>query len=278
MKICGWNIHHSEKFVYKANSGSPLIQLKFYHYPEYRQGVEVQRAPQDFKLKKKGENSFFVFRKKLRAKGIISLDRDVTVFPVIHVLNPKDDWGRISGFPDALREKYRESSKYWPIRSSAIDAPEHDWFSSDDLSFWLRSAWQYIRERIRYPENQEKRLGAEEALIRGIGDCDEFTDLFMTLARMRGIPCRRITGFFISNEGRHVERHAWAEVLSPKFGWSTVDMALNNIGAHTINYVVLKVEEFNPAISDYQARINHTSKVHYHWEIEEPDIEPIECE
>ena len=45
-----------------------------------------------------------------------------------------------------------------------------------------------------------------------------------------------------------------------------------------VNYVVLKVEEFNPAISDYSVGINHTSKVHYHWEMEEPKITPISCE
>lgn len=278
IKICGWKIHHREKFVYRANSGNPLIKLKFYHYPEYRQRVHIDRPPQDCRLRRKGDNSFFVFQKRLHTKGIISLDRDVAVFPIVHVVNSKDDWGKISEISKDIREKYRESSKYWPVRSPTIDVRKYDWFSSDELSFWLHSAWQYIRKRIRYPENQERRLGAEEALIRETGDCDEFTDIFMTLARMRGIPCRRITGFFIKNGGTSWERHAWAEVLSPSLGWLTVDIALNNIGMHTVNYVILKVEEFNPAIPDYSVSINHTGRVHYHWEMGEPDIEAVYCE
>ncbi len=273
--ICGWRFRHEERFVYRANSGRPSIEMRFYHYPEYRQIVRVERAPQGWKLKRKGINSFYIFRGIVPNKGVISMDREVSVFPEINVI-ADENMGMISEYPEELRRKYRESSRYWPLKSESIDAAQQDWFESDDLSLWLRSAWRYIRGKIR-PENQTKRLGAEEALKRGIGDCDEFTDLFMTIARMRGIPCRRITGFFISNEG-NAERHAWAEVLTPRFGWITVDMALNNIGAHTVNYVVLKIEEFNPAISDYQVKINHTSKVHYHWEIEEPEIAPIGCE
>jgi len=253
--ICGWKLLHNEKFVYRANAGKPDIELKFYHYPEYRQRVRTERAPENCRLKKKGENAFFLFRNKLPIKGTISLDREVSVFPEERMISLDAEWGRISEFPEKLRMKYRESSRYWPVKSNSIDAPRQDWFQSDELSFWTRSAWKYIRGKIR-PKNQERRLGAEQAIEKGTGDCDELTDLFMTLARMRGIPCRRITGFFIADEGRHAERHAWAEILTQKFGWVTVDIALNNIGAHTINYVVLKVEEFNPAISDYQVRIN----------------------
>ncbi len=274
--ICGWRFRHEERFVYRANSGRPNIELRFYHYPEYRQNVRIDRAPQGWKLKRKCINSFYIFRGIVPNKGVISMDREVSVFPEINVI-ADENMGMISEYPEELRRKYQESSRYWPLKSKSIDAPKQDWFESDDLYLWLSSAWRYIRGKIR-PENQTKRLGAEEALKRGIGDCDEFTDLFMTIARMRGIPCRRMTGFFISNNGKKAERHAWAEVLTPRFGWITVDMALNNIGAHTVNYVVLKIEEFNPAISDYQVRINHTSRVHYNWEIGEPEIEPIGCE
>ncbi len=51
--ICGWKLRHEERFVYRANSGRPNIELRFYHYPEYRQRARVERAPQGWKLKRK---------------------------------------------------------------------------------------------------------------------------------------------------------------------------------------------------------------------------------
>ena len=261
----GWNIEHRERFTYRANSGRPEIELKVYMYPEYRQRVIARRLPDGFRIRRKGLNMFLVFREKVPQKGSIPLDRDFGIIPQVKDVDAGADMGRISEIDGKIREKYREASRFWPVKSDI--RPDEEWFESDNLSFWLRSAWRYLRERIR-PENQEKRWGAEEALERGIGDCDEFTDTFITIARMRGIPSRRITGLFIRSGEAH-ERHAWAEAYSPKHGWITVDMALNNIGSHTANYVVLKVEEFNPAISDYQANIRHGSKVHSRWEIDD---------
>jgi hypothetical protein len=119
--------------------------------------------------------------------------------------------------------------------------------------------------KIKYPENQDRRLGADQALRTGRGDCDEFTDLFITLARIRGIPCRRLTGYYIHQVNNETEAHAWAELQSPTIGWIPLDIALRNIGKHTINYIIGKIEEFNPLLYDYQI-LRQTTAVHYHWE------------
>ncbi len=267
----GWRIEHRERFVYRANSGNPQIALKVFTYPEYRQKVRVLQLPPGFKTKKKGHNAFLVFRGKVASKGSISLDRTVEVFPEERRIDIRKGIGRISDMEPEMVQKYREASRFWPLKSDI--RPEGEWFGKDDLSEWLVSAWKYLRQRIE-PENQERRWGAEEALKRGIGDCDEFTDSFITLARMRGIPARRITGIFVRSPDDY-ERHAWAEAFSPEKGWFTADIALNNIGSHTLNYIVLKVEEFNPAIQDYQASINHPSRVHSRWEIGDMKIYPL---
>ncbi|TFG07684.1 transglutaminase domain-containing protein, partial [Candidatus Thorarchaeota archaeon] len=116
--------------------------------------------------------------------------------------------------------------------------------------------------------------GAEKALRTGSGDCDEFTDLFITLARMRGVPCRRLTGYFIHLSNNQTEPHAWAELLSPISGWIPIDIALRNIGSHTINYIIGKIEEFTPFLFDYQI-LKQTSAIHYHWERPMPLVTPL---
>jgi hypothetical protein len=227
-------------------------------------------------MKTKGYNSFFLFNHKLRRKGIISLERTINVIPTVSFGNLSGNWGKISSFSKAIQQKYQESSNFWPLQSSKFqDIAKQNWFITDDLSNWVQLAHRFISMRIKYKQNQSERLGAYQVLQTGIGDCDEFTDLFITLARIRGIPCRRLTGYYIPLKNIKAEPHAWSEILSPNGKWITVDLALNNLGNHTINYVILKIEEFNPALPDFHIQTKHVSKVHYQWDQPTPIVTPI---
>jgi len=276
LKICGWQINHQEKLIYQANKGNPFISLKFFNYPNYRQNVLINRFPAQCRIKSKGCNSFFLFNHKVRTKGVIPLERTITVIPKTSFINPEDDWGKISDFPLFLPEKYQQNLEYWSIKSELInDISNQQWFKYNELSKWVQSVSHFIKNIIKHREKQEKRLGAHQAIYMGIGDCDEFTDLLITISRIRGIPCRRLTGYFKSNKESTGEAHAWGEIFSPKKGWIPIDIALNNIGYHTINYIILKIEEFNSSLSDYQIQVKHTSTVHYKWEIPNPIFSPI---
>jgi len=277
IKNKGWEIHHREKLIYQTNSGNPVMRLKFFQYPTYRQTVIINKPPAQCKLKTKGHNSYFVFQHKVGTKGIISLDRIITVIPILSYFNLDDNLGAISNFPEILQKKYQQSSKYWHLNSEIFrDFSKKEWFKIDDLSEWIKSINFFIKGILKYREKQEKRLGANQAFLTRTGDCDEFTDLFVTITRMRGIPCRRLTGFFIRQNNTNIEAHAWGEILSPLRGWIPIDIALNNLGNHTLNYVVLKIEEFNPALPDYQIQTIHPSKVHYKWELPDPLISYVE--
>jgi hypothetical protein len=271
----GWQLHHHEQLFFRASTGAPVIRLKFFHYPSYRQTVILNQPPADCKLRTKRDNTFFLFQQKVRTKGTISLERIISVYPQPSPAPADKKWGRISDIPWLLQRKYKQSFSYWPVGSSAIqDISQEHWFATDDLSTWVREASTYIAMKIKYPEKQDRRLGADQALRTRSGDCDEFTDLFITLARIRGVPCRRLTGYFIHQTNLEAEPHAWGEILSPTIGWIPVDIALRNIGNHTINYVISKIEEFNPSLLDYQI-VKQTTAVHYHWERPAPLITPL---
>ena len=277
LKIRGWQIHHQEKLFYQANAGTPKIRLKFFHYPKYRQTVQINKFPEYCKLKIKGNNSFFIFQHQIGTKGVLSFNRIITVFPTPSFVNISDDWGKISGFSRLLQQKYKQSSSYWPVQSTMIqNISQEEWYKTDDLSNWVQSASCYVTSKIKHRENQEKRLGANHAFLKGFGDCDEFTDLFITVARIRGIPCRRLTGYFITQKKNiFTEAHAWGEILSPEKEWIPIDVALNNLGRHSINYVILKIEEFNPALPDYEINTRRSSMIHYRWERPDVIVTPI---
>ncbi len=274
-KFKGWKFHHKDHLQYRT-TGSPTIHLKFYQYPPYRQKVTNLQPPQDCKLKKQGINNFFIFHKKVNARGSIKLERKICIEPIVTKISHNTDWGKISEISQDERTKYQESSKYWAIQSPFLkDVVGDKVFLEDDVKQWVRFASNFVLNAITTRENQETRLGAHKAIKEGIGDCDEFTDLFITLTRSRGIPSRRLTGYHISEGGNSVEAHAWAELYSPAVSWIPIDLAMNSIGVHSQNYVIWKIEEFNPALPDYQIRVKHSNAVHHQWFKEKPLITPI---
>ena len=274
-KVIGWQIHHTERLQYRTKSGSPIIRLKFYHYPDYRQKVQIISHPLHCKVRNKGNNSYFLFNHKVNKKGTLSLKRIVRVIPTLLSIK-SNNWGKISNYSSEIQQKYQESSEFWPVRIPRIQGiAEQEWFKSDSLFDWVKRSYFFLNKKIPFRENQEERIGALKALLSGTGDCDEFTDSFITLARRKGIPCRRLTGLFITKSGNSVEPHAWAEIFSQKLGWITIDVALNNVGNHTVNYITLKIEEFNPELPDYQIETKHSSVVHYQWERTGPSVIPI---
>ena len=62
------------------------------------------------------------------------------------------------------------------------------------------------------------RYGVKPTLEQGFGRCWDFSDLFVTLCRAAGIPCRQVAGWLYGQSG-----HVWAEVLVEDKGWQQVD-------------------------------------------------------
>ena len=262
----GWEIHHQEQLKYQVSSGSPSIRVKFYHYPPYRQYVDILEFPASCKRKIKEPNEYFIFQGNIRSKGILNLERKVRIKPILTVIDPQTTWGNASDISPSFQQKYKTSSHFWPLGADTIlDVQEENWFKTENLNHWIKKANEFINTRIKFRENQKERFGAVKALLLGYGDCDEFADVLITLARVRGIPARRLTGYFIRENGKKVEPHAWSEIFSPKMGWIIVDLALGNIGQHTSHYIISKVEEFNPDLPDYRVQTKQTGVVHYEW-------------
>ena len=99
----------------------------------------------------------------------------------------------------------------------------------------------------------------------GVGDCDEFTALFVTLCRAKNIPAKWAMGYVT---GYHnVPYHSWPEVYFEKYGWVTFDPTFNQkkdfdildsyylFLANPHNDTVLKNKYFYQYNSDEQVEI-----------------------
>ncbi len=66
---------------------------------------------------------------------------------------------------------------------------------------------------------------AAEAYEARSGVCQDFAHIFITVARLRGIPARYVSGHLFRRDGAAVQDagHAWAEAWVPALGWVAFD-------------------------------------------------------
>jgi transglutaminase-like putative cysteine protease len=115
------------------------------------------------------------------------------------------------------------------IRSMAqsIEAP--------DTLATLSAIWTQVLARLRYGGVDPFDRSAAYAARTGTGDCSEFSDLFVALARSCGIPARRMNGWTFS--GHPNQRHAWVEAWIPSRGWTAFDPTWGRNGNATFEHI-----------------------------------------
>lgn len=120
------------------------------------------------------------------------------------------------------------SQKYWPAQDQQIISLANGLTNAQAIYDFTLSRLDYDYERIKINAD---RLGPLAALNNQKGLCLEFTDLFVTLARAKGIPARSVNGYAYSKStqvtsetGKDDILHAWPEYYDEeKQTWLSVD-------------------------------------------------------
>ncbi len=130
------------------------------------------------------------------------------------------------------QKKYLLSQqKYWQIKSlDKIDSLK----TPEDIYYFVTNYLQYDYKKVN---SNNKRLGAEVALMNPENAvCLEFTDLFVAIAREKGIMAREIEGYGFSYDSQLQPLslvtdvlHSWPEYYDDKLGlWRPVDPTWEN--------------------------------------------------
>jgi transglutaminase-like putative cysteine protease len=91
---------------------------------------------------------------------------------------------------------------------------------------WLHALMDAIREKVAYVAGvTDPATTAAQALSAGHGVCQDHAHIFITAARLAGIPCRYVTGYLLVEGEQAVAQHAWAEAMVPGLGWLGFDPA-----------------------------------------------------
>jgi transglutaminase-like putative cysteine protease len=108
------------------------------------------------------------------------------------------------------------------VRALAGDIPA----GADRLSL-LHTLMNTIHARVAYvPGATDVTTDAEGALRHGEGVCQDHAHIFISAARLLGIPARYVSGYLMMDGiAEQTASHAWAEAHVPELGWVGFDAA-----------------------------------------------------
>lgn len=91
----------------------------------------------------------------------------------------------------------------------------------------LHGLMTLVHDRISYqPGSTSAETLAEEALSLGTGVCQDHSHVFISAARLLGLPARYVSGYLMMDGvSQQVASHAWAEAHVAGLGWVSFDAA-----------------------------------------------------
>ncbi|MGE7367933.1 transglutaminase family protein [Neorhizobium sp. NPDC001467] len=91
----------------------------------------------------------------------------------------------------------------------------------------MHALMETINATVTYtPGSTDTLTSAEQALEAKSGVCQDHAHIFITAARLCGIPARYVSGYLLmEGQDEQVATHAWAEAHLPGLGWVGFDAA-----------------------------------------------------
>ena len=153
-----------------------------------------------------------------------------------HIIDSGNNEIKLIEINDEIRE----------LAESIVKDENRIYYASELLYEWVADNVEYKKDRDPYPK------GAMNTLRDRVGDCDDMSALFISLARSVGIACYPVDGYMIKREGSLPYAHTWASVIVPSderiFDALPVDPAFREFGVKSAQKVVVG---FDPGSEDY---------------------------
>jgi len=204
----------------------PLIGNKTARHYVILHNISSSQTLQETFLNDNSGNRYFYWNNlKIDEEQTFSLELDYHVlsFSIHYLVNS----GIVENYDTSSEtyKKYVEAEELIESNNSRIILLAHNLTKNIDNSHEKAvRIYDFVRRHIHYEEQDEER-GALWALENGVGDCSEYSYLFVALCRAAEIPARIQAGFVFHRPSETLEDgHMWAEYYLENYGWIPVDV------------------------------------------------------
>lgn len=139
----------------------------------------------------------------------------------------ESETGDIAEVPSSLNT-YLKPREYWQVDNPTLQEAAEEIVGGETNSYRVaKKIIDFVTEKLTY-KVQSDRIGALNAYQYEVGDCSEYTDLSITLARTMGLPARASYGW--SYRDGELIGHAWPEFYFSGVGWEPADPTWTDTG------------------------------------------------
>lgn len=131
-----------------------------------------------------------------------------------------------------LYRRYTQPEKLIECGSQEIVSAARNIVGAEENPYLkVQKIYAFVIKHLLY-ELQEEEQGALWAFKNRVGDCSEYSYLFVALCRATGIPARVQAGFVFHHIGEFLkDGHMWAEYYLENYGWIPVDLTWQQFNA-----------------------------------------------
>jgi len=161
--------------------------------------------------------------------------------------------GSLSDIPEELRNEFTGQGACWLTEDEELRELAFNLSAGKTKVLEIIASFvEWIGDNVQYT-SFEIPLYPNETYEKGLGDCDDQANLFITLCRIIGIPAYLQIGciyapltFYYSDmlwkghvtiNVNQIGWHGWAVAYVPPWGWLPVDLTTGNIKADPLNAI-----------------------------------------
>jgi transglutaminase-like putative cysteine protease len=139
------------------------------------------------------------------------------------VVEVSDSAGVVRGLAEAARPGVFLRTSELTAPSAEIEALAQSVKGADVLE-QMHALCGAVLDAVEYQQSSTSaHTTAAQALKLGRGVCQDHAHIFVTAARLRGVPARYVAGYLMADGSE--QTHAWAETFAPDLGWVGFDPA-----------------------------------------------------
>lgn len=113
---------------------------------------------------------------------------------------------------------------------------------SENIHATAANLYRWVADNIAYTGYSREAKGARYTLSKHQGDCTEFADLFVALARSVEIPARRVSGYLAHENSilKPADYHDWAEFYENGV-WRIADAQQRHFDTRYSDYIAMRL-------------------------------------
>jgi len=218
-----------------ARIGQLVYWLAYPVSDEYQDIDSIKVNGSDYEIRSNVDSKYIVFylNKDSFKNNITEIRLDITFKSYVFKYNYPKNFSSIKiNKYDKTTDLYKEYTKgeqYINLNNNLLkDKSDEFYKESQNILEYAYKCYNWVASTFTYKNPLTGLYSVDEFIKNGGGDCGNFSSVFVTMMRIKGIPARHV---IVRNTNNQLSSsfHMFAEICLEGYGWFPIDVTRHNL-------------------------------------------------